>query len=124
LPLAIQRPSGDQVYLFAADGSEERAVRARIFVQNDEGGLCWSADGKSILVATTEPGGSRLDRIDAATGRQVRVAALPPELALRGPAGFLQAACLDPVTGAYTTTARTLKSDLWILDGFPALRRF
>ncbi|MDD8026256.1 MAG: hypothetical protein PHI34_07070, partial [Acidobacteriota bacterium] len=111
----------DLIHLFAADGTAERTLRAGVNIQSDEGGLCWSADGAAVLVATTDAAGSRLDRVDVASGRQKRIAGLPPSFALRGPAGFLQSACLDPVTGAFTTSARALKSDLWILDGFPAL---
>jgi eukaryotic-like serine/threonine-protein kinase len=109
----------DRVSLFAADGSTERTLRVPLSIQSDEGGLCWSKDGTSIFLATVDPDGSRLDRLDVATGRIRRISGWPAGVALRSPAQFTQALGLDPLSDALTTTVRKLRSDLWILDGWP-----
>ncbi len=111
----------DRISLFAADGSAERTLSVPVLIQSEEGGLGWSKDGASILLATLDPGGSRLDQIDVATGRVKRIGGWPAGAVLRSLFQFMQTLSLDPRSDALTTTVRTLRSDLWILDGFPSL---
>jgi Tol biopolymer transport system component len=114
----IANGNRDQVSLFAVDGSAERTLRVPVSIQSEEGGLSWSKDGKAILLATADAAGARLDRLDAVSGRVQRISGWPAGAALRSPTQFMPAVVPDPGSEALTVALRTLRSDLWILDGF------
>jgi eukaryotic-like serine/threonine-protein kinase len=113
--LACDTPSG--VALFNLDGSKSKYVRTE-----HAAAVAFSRDGRSIFTVGKDRGRSFLKSIDVATGAVHVLADYGTELTISGGLPFHTRLSMAPDGKSLATSAVTMKSDLWLLDGFPAPR--
>jgi Tol biopolymer transport system component len=84
--------------------------------------LAFSRDGKTIFAVGKEQGRAFLTSIDVATGAVHKLADYGPDLTISGGLPFHTRLSLAPDGKSLATSAVSMKSDLWLLDGYPTPR--
>jgi WD40 repeat protein len=113
--LACDTPFG--VALFSPDGSKSKYVRTV-----HAAAVAFSRDGRTLFGVGKDRGRSFLKSIDIATGDVQVVADYGTELTISGGLPFHTRLSMAPDGRSLATSAVTMKSDLWLLDGYPMPR--
>jgi Tol biopolymer transport system component len=110
--LTCDTPGG--VVLFSPDGTKTKVVPTV-----HPAALAFSRDGRTIFAAGKDHGRAFLSGIDVATGSVRRLADYGPDLTISGALPFHTRLSMAPDGKSLATSAITMKSDLWLLDGYP-----
>jgi serine/threonine protein kinase len=107
------------IVLVSPDGRMTKKIPSPEKINSENFFLMWSKDGSGIYVASSERRHGRLHLVDISTGKSRKIAEYkePVELYTYGfPMLF---GVMAPDGKSIITTARELKSDIWMLEGFP-----
>jgi Tol biopolymer transport system component len=113
--LACDTP--DATALFSPDGAKSKSLPTV-----HPAALVFSRDGRTIFAAGKDRGRAFLKSIDVATGAVRVLADYGPELTISGGLPFHTRLSMAPDGKSLATSAVTMKSDLWLLDGYPMPR--
>ncbi len=106
--------TADRIALFSPDGSKSKALPKIGAVT-----LAFSRDGKTVYAVGKQNGGSFLKAIDVATGAVQTVANYGSALTISGGLQFQTRLSRAADGKSLATSGVTIKSDLWLLEGFP-----
>ena len=113
--LACDTPNG--IALFSPDGASSKYLK-----MVHPAALAFSRDGKTIFAAGKDRGRAFLKSINVATGAVRNLADYGPDLTISGALPFHTRLSMAPDGKSLATSAASMKSDLWLLDGYPAPR--
>jgi WD40 repeat protein len=106
--------SRDDIALFSEDGERRKRLP-----KVEATSLVFSQDGKTIYAVGRAGGRSFLKSVDVETGTTKVLADYGPEMIFSGGMPFHTRLSLSPDGKMLVTSAVNLKSDLWLLDGYP-----
>jgi WD40 repeat protein len=106
--------SREEITLFSEDGSQQRRLP-----KTDAASLVFSQDGKTIYAVGRDAGRSFLKAVDVTSGAVRSIADYGTDLIFSGGMPYHTRLSLAPDGKALVTSAVALKSDLWLLDGYP-----
>jgi dipeptidyl aminopeptidase/acylaminoacyl peptidase len=113
--LACDTPQG--VALFSPDGAKSKYLHTV-----HPAAVAFSRDGRTVFAAGKDRGRAFLKSIDVATGAVHNLADYGPDLTISGGLPFHTRLSMAPDGKSLATSAVTMKSDLWLLDGYPKPR--
>jgi hypothetical protein len=109
--------SYDRIALFSPDGSKSKSLP-----KLGAAGVAFSKDGKTLYAAGKDRGRAFLKAIDVATAAVRTVADYGPILNISGGPPLQTRLSRAPDGKSLATSAVTIKSDVWILKGYPQPR--
>jgi serine/threonine protein kinase len=110
--LACDTPFG--IALFSPDGSKSKVLHTI-----HPAAVVFSRDGRTIYAAGKDRGHTFLKSVDVATGAVHDLADYGSDLTISGGLPFHTRLSMAPDGRSLATSAVTMKSDLWLLDGYP-----
>jgi serine/threonine protein kinase/dipeptidyl aminopeptidase/acylaminoacyl peptidase len=111
------------VLLVSPDGKERRSLPSPARISYVYSGLVWSRDSNTIYLATSRSPGSRLDALDVRSGKSHQIADYGQSLVFNGGYTYALTGSLMRDGKSFATTVINLRSELWMLEGFPRPRR-
>jgi Tol biopolymer transport system component len=114
---------GQSVLLVSPDGKQRRSLPSPVRAADQHFVLVWSQDGETVYVASSFPPKARLDAISVRTGTSRRIGEYPAALSFRTIPPYTLSGSLSGDGKSFATTVFNLRSDLWLLKGFPQPRR-
>ncbi len=109
--------SYDRIALFSPDGSKAKALP-----KLGASALAFSKDGKTLYAVGKDRGSAFLKAIDVASGAVRTVSDYGPVLIISGGQALHTRLSRAPDGKSLATSAVTIKSDVWVLKGFPQPR--
>jgi Tol biopolymer transport system component len=111
--------SGEDIVLVSPDGSVKKKIPSPETVRQQGYLLVWSKDGSKIYVASSIGKGARLHAVDINSGKSRKLAEYQDEIEFSASRNFALFGCLTSDGKSCVTTTLDVKSDIWILEGFP-----
>jgi serine/threonine protein kinase len=107
------------IVLVSTDDGKEKRIPSPEIGDDRHYLLVWSKDGSTIYVASSVGKGALLHAVDVKSGKSRNVAEYSDEVKFQGPARYTLFGCLTPDGKSFVTTVVAVKSDIWLLEGFP-----
>lgn len=110
----------DRITLISPGTRQRRDLRSPVPVSSNEFSLTWTPDGSSLYILSSTGSESRLDELNIRTGATRKIAdyGLSVIFSIFYKRGLFTS--LSPDGNSLMTSSYVLKSDLWIMGGFPA----
>jgi WD40 repeat protein len=111
--------SREEIVLISPDGRVKKKISSPETANSQGYLLIWSKDGSTIYVASSLGKGARLHAVDINSGKSRKLAEYQDEIEFSTYFDYQLFGCLTPDGKSFVTTALDVKSDIWILEGFP-----
>jgi len=108
-----------KILLLSRDGKTVRTLPSPVMPAKTGYFLVWARDSSKIYIASSLAEGGRLDVVDVRTEELKHIADLGREVGSWGGWSHSFHGSLAPDGESFATSVYALKSDLWILEGFP-----
>jgi eukaryotic-like serine/threonine-protein kinase len=110
----IACPEWDHIALLSAEGKLQRNLGNRLAM------VAWSRDSKVLFTLGRDQSQKwLLTSIDLQTGAEKTITTMGAEQSFRGDISNNSMISLSPDGKSVTATSTTIKSDVWVLEGFP-----
>jgi serine/threonine protein kinase len=111
--------SGEDIVLVSPDGSVKKKIPSPETAHENGYLLVWSKDGSTIYVASSVGKGARLHAVDINSGKSRMLAEYQDEIEFSAYFNYALFGCLTSDGKNFVTTVLEVKSDIWMLEGFP-----
>jgi Tol biopolymer transport system component len=108
-----------RILLLSPDGKTVRTLPSPVMPAKTGYFLVWARDSSRIYIASSLAEGGRLDVVDVRTEELKHIADFGPEIGSWAGYSHSYHGSLAPDGESFATSVSTIKSDLWILEGFP-----